>query len=121
MANRPDGMNTHSRPIRASSTASMSRSICSLANPVSFEMRRAPADGNPKSFTCTGTTTLVFSRSQAITQTAFTVAGRSDARQHVAPEGPCAEAMLSGDTPIGTAEYQVELMWKPVGSPLFEY
>src|SRR5215471_8981648 len=30
MANLPDGMNTHSRPVRVSSTASMSRSICSL-------------------------------------------------------------------------------------------
>jgi hypothetical protein len=31
--NRPDGMNTQSRPVRASSTASMSRSTCSLTNP----------------------------------------------------------------------------------------
>src|SRR4249920_2287305 len=36
MANRPDGINTHSRPIRASSTASISRSICSLMNPASL-------------------------------------------------------------------------------------
>src|SRR5450755_4653331 len=41
MANRPDGINTHSRPIRASSTASMSRSSCSLMKPAPLEIRRA--------------------------------------------------------------------------------
>ncbi len=34
MANRPDGMNTHSRSVRASSAASISRSSCRVAPPL---------------------------------------------------------------------------------------
>src|SRR6266516_5196480 len=48
MANRPDGMNTHSRPTRASSTASISRSICSLTNPAPLEIRRALSRWQPQ-------------------------------------------------------------------------